>query len=64
MVIHQGVSVRIPLIDPPHWLNCLEFTREDDNIVINIVKTNELSYGVAQVSIDEFNNMADLLLTP
>ncbi len=57
-------AVKLALQDAPPWLSHIEITREDDHILIEVVKTNGLAYGNAQLSLEDFNNTADLLLTP
>jgi hypothetical protein len=58
--------VKLPLggEDCPNWLSHIEFSREGDHILFEVVKTNGFQYGEAKLSLEEFNNMADLLLTP
>lgn len=58
------VSVKLPLRDAPTWLSHIEFTRDGDEILVQIVKTNDLSYGDVRLSLVDFNQMADTLLTP
>lgn len=55
--------VTVPLQEAPDWLSHLEFYREDNEIVMEIIKENGLSYGYCRMSDVDFNNMADLILT-
>lgn len=64
MALSYEVCVKLPLKDAPQWLSHLEFTRQGDEILIQIVKTNDLPYGDTRISIEDFNQMADTLLTP
>lgn len=56
-------AVKIPLRDAPNWLSHIELSRDGDEICIDIVKSNGLSYGHAQLSDVDFNTAADLVLT-
>ena len=56
-------TVKLPLKEAPDWLSHIEITREGDEICIDVVKRNGLSYGHAQISDVDFNNIADLILT-
>lgn len=55
--------VTVPLQDCPNWLSHLEFYRDGNEIVMEIIKENGLSYGYARMTDLDFNNMADLILT-
>lgn len=60
------VVVKIPLggDDCPDWISHIELSREDDRVLIEVVKTNGRQYGEAYLGLEELNNMTDLLLTP
>lgn len=56
-------TIKLPLQEAPSWLSHIEITREGDEICIDIVKQNGLSYGHAQLSDVDFNTAVDLVLT-
>jgi hypothetical protein len=57
-------AFKLTLTDKPNWLSHLEITRDGNEIEIDVVKENGLSYGHVRLSLVDFNNMADILLTP
>lgn len=58
-----STSVQVPLEDGPSWLSHFEFSREGDEIVIQVVNKRGFSYAESRMSDVEFNSMADLILT-
>lgn len=64
MALNFETSVKVELNDAPQWLSHIEFTRSGDRIIIEVIKQNGLSYGEAEMPLNEFNDMADILLKP
>lgn len=56
-------SIQLKLEDGPEWLSHFEFSREGDEIVIQLVNKRGFSYAESRMSDVEFNQMADLILT-
>jgi hypothetical protein len=60
-----GVSVSLTLQDQPNWCDDkIHFTREGDEILIEVYRESGYIFCRTRVTIDDFNKMADLLLTP
>lgn len=57
-------AFKLTLSDAANWLSHIEITRDGSEIELDIVKANGLSYGHVRLKLEDFNNMADILLTP
>lgn len=64
MAIKPSVSFTLELIYKPSFLDHIEIGRQDDEIIIKIMKTDGSQYAETKLSIDDFNEMADTLLKP
>lgn len=56
-------TVNLPLEEGPDWLSHYEFSREGDEVVIQVVNKKGFAYAEARMSDVDFNRMADLILT-
>jgi hypothetical protein len=52
---------RLELDEAPDWLSHIQISTQDGLVVLEVIKTNGLSYGEARISIPDFNDMADVL---
>lgn len=64
MTRSSEISVKISFKDAPPWLSHLEFIRDGDDILIEVVKQSGVAYGEARLSLEEFNDIANILLKP
>jgi hypothetical protein len=60
-----GISVSLKLEEYPDWLDDeLHFVRDGDEIRVEIYRANGSLLGKTRTTIEDFNKMADILLTP
>lgn len=57
----KQLSIKLVLQDCPDWLSHIEITREGDIVELDVVKTNNTSYGHAKTTLAELEQVVQLL---
>jgi hypothetical protein len=58
------VNVSIKLQEQPNWMDdTMHFMRRGDDIFIELIRANGNRFAITRISIDDFNELADLLVT-